>query len=110
MKFKYMPGMRPTPMLMYQTVQNNDVFNENLNAFKQGEYINNLNHMWNIGSYIIYDNDLKVVSYRISDVNNLLWLLRALNKEVVIDFDEDLILVNKKFIENLSNSKEIIKI
>ena len=41
MKFKYMPGMRPTPMLMYQTVQNNDVFNENLNAFKQGEYINN---------------------------------------------------------------------
>lgn len=108
MKFKYVPGMRPTPMLMYQKEVNINIFNEDWNSFKSGEFTTKLNHIWNMGSYIIYDDNLDVVSYRISNVHNFLWLLRVINKELTIIFKEDFIKDNQDFIKEVS--EELITI
>ena len=102
MKFKYVPGMRPTPMLMYQTEPNQDVFDLIEDSFEKNGYFNEFNHMWNMGAYFIYNNDLEIISYRISNAHNFLWLLRALNKDIIIDFNDDFIEKNQDFIKEVS--------
>lgn len=103
MKFKYIPGTRPTPMLMYYNEPNIGVFNVEENVvFKSGNYTNKENHIWNIGAYIIYNNKLEILSYRISNPHNFIWLLRIINKEITIDFNDDFVQENKKFLDEIS--------
>ena len=102
MKFKYIPGMRPTPMLMYQIEPNQEVFQVMEDSFEKNNYIDEFNHMWNMGAYFIYNDDLEIISYRISNVHNFLWLLRALNKDITIEFNNDFIEKNQDFIKEVS--------
>ncbi len=108
MKFVYKPGIRPIPMLMYYKELNENVFNEEHNAFKNGKFINEWNHIWNIGSYLIYNNNFDILAYRITDVYNFLWLLRTINKKIVIDFTNDFIENNQNFIKEVSGELTIL--
>ncbi|MGL5205434.1 MAG: hypothetical protein ACRC7B_00770 [Metamycoplasmataceae bacterium] len=103
MKLKYSPGIRPTPMLMYQNTPNKDVFDEFENGFKMGNYIENYHHIWNIGAYIIYNDDLEIISYRISHEYNFLWLLRVINKAIIVEFNDDFVQKNQKFLTDISD-------
>lgn len=102
MKFKYIPGMRPTPMLMFQNHPNKDVFENEKDVFKKGEFVNNFHHMWNIGAYLIYNDKLEVISYRISNPHNFIWLLRIINQELTIEFEENFIKDNQNFLVEVS--------
>ncbi|MGL6124913.1 MAG: hypothetical protein ACRC1F_00275 [Metamycoplasmataceae bacterium] len=106
MKLKYVPGMRPTPMLMYQNTPNFDSFNEDENRYKKGNYTPKENHMWNMGSYLIYNENLEIISYRIANPYNFLWLLRVINKEITVEFDDIFIKENEKFL--IETSEELI--
>ncbi|MGL5732574.1 MAG: hypothetical protein ACRCXE_00670 [Metamycoplasmataceae bacterium] len=88
-------------MLMYQTTPNKDVYNELEKTFKKGIYTDNENHIWNIGAYIIYNDDLEITSYRISNEYNFLWLLRVLNKEIIVEFNDDFVKGNQKFFQEI---------
>ncbi|MGL5205118.1 MAG: hypothetical protein ACRC63_02615 [Metamycoplasmataceae bacterium] len=102
MKLKYLPGMRPTPLLMYQNTPNENVFNEYGKSFIKGDYINKENHIWNIGAYIIYNNNLEILSYRIANPYNFIWLLRVINKEILVEFNDDFVKENQKFLEEVN--------
>ncbi len=106
MKYKYKPAINPTPMLMYQIESNQVVFNEEHNIFKKGEFVKDLNHIWNMGAYLIYNNESEIITYRISNPYNFLWLLRILNKEITIDLNDDFIERNLKFLEEAA--KELV--
>jgi hypothetical protein len=45
MKYKYIPAINPTPMLMYQVESNKMAFNEEHNIFKKGDFVNDLHHL-----------------------------------------------------------------
>ncbi|MDK2819788.1 MAG: hypothetical protein KFW07_03050 [Mycoplasmataceae bacterium] len=96
MKFKYIPGMRPTPMLMYYQNIEKTSFNEQQHIYKMGDFTEDFHHIWNMGSYFIYNDRLEIIAYRISNEYNFLWLLRILNKPIIINFNDD-------FIENYQN-------
>lgn len=107
MKFKYVPGMRPTPMLMYYKEVNEKVFNEeNLNEdskiYKKGEFTQKFNHIWNMGSYFIYDDNQEIISYRITNNYNFLWLLRVINQEIIVEFNQDFVKENQDFFKEIS--------
>lgn len=93
-RYKYVIGLRPIPMLMMNSKPNESVFNEDYkNSY--GEWTNSNNTLWTIGAYIIY-NDKEVISYRFNDLANLVWLLRKINKELIIYLNEE----HKKTIDN----------
>lgn len=101
MKFKYIPGTRPTPMLMYYKNVEKSSFDEEQHIYKMGNFVENFNHIWNMGSYIIYNDELELIAYRISNEYNFLWLLRILNKSIIIDFKPDFIESYQKFFSEL---------
>ncbi|MGL4251999.1 MAG: hypothetical protein ACRDCH_00945 [Metamycoplasmataceae bacterium] len=103
MKLKYIPGLRPTPMLMYQNIPNNDVFQAFESTFKKGNYTEDQNHIWNIGSYIIYNDHLEITAYRISNEYNFLWLLRVINKEIILELQDDFVKEHQKFLLEVSD-------
>jgi hypothetical protein len=45
MKFKYIPAVNPTPMLMYQMESNMMAFNGEENIYKKGDFVNGQNHI-----------------------------------------------------------------
>jgi hypothetical protein len=77
-------------------------FNGEENIYKKGDFVNGQNHIWNMGAYLIYNNSSEIITYRISNPYNFLWLLRILNKEVTIELDQDFIEQNKKFLEEVT--------
>ncbi len=93
MKIKYIPGTYPVPMLMYYREVNKLTFEE-IKKYDPiliiGEFTNQYSHIWNMGSYIIYDDSsLEVKSSAIGNFANFVWLLRIIAKELVIEIDED---------------------
>ncbi|MGL5591532.1 MAG: hypothetical protein ACRDCF_02225 [Mycoplasmoidaceae bacterium] len=93
-KIKYIPGMRPVPMLALYNEKNMKVFDEikkNSNAdrklsFNQ-EYVDEHNHTWNHGSYIIYDDNLEVIAFTYEQLPTLFYILRSINKELIFEID-----------------------
>ena len=91
---EYIPGNRPTPMLALYNEKNINVFNDiksNANipiniSFNQ-TYVDNFNHAWNHAAYIIYDNELNIIAFTYSEISNLFFILRALNKKLILEFD-----------------------
>lgn len=97
-KLKYKPGTKPVPMLMYYKDVNQEVYNELSSSqdikIKQNEFSTNYNHIWNIGAYIIYD-DQKVTSCVCSEISNLIWLFRTISKPIIWEIDDSILSILK---------------
>lgn len=99
----YIPGMRPTPLLMYETYPNNKVYDQMVLDMIE-VYKTNMNarifnysktHMWNIGAYLSYDEDTnEIILFAFSDFSNMIYLLRQINKPLKITISKE----NYKFI------------
>lgn len=94
MKLKYITGLRPTPMLMYYVKPEKTVFDEMFSSddvmIKKGKFVEKYNHIWNMGAYIIYDeNTLEIISFIITNFSNFIYLLRTVNKPLIINIDEE---------------------
>ncbi|MGL4617003.1 MAG: hypothetical protein ACRCUM_02085 [Mycoplasmoidaceae bacterium] len=93
-KIKYIPGIRPMPMIALYNEKNMKVFNQikkNSNAnekitFNQ-EYVDDCNHIWNHGSYIIYNDNLNVMAFVYEQLPTLFYALRSINKELIFEID-----------------------
>lgn len=88
-KVKYIPGNRPTPMLMVYNEPNEQVYNANLkrmiDTYKiliNNKSFNSSNkHYWNVGSYISFNeqtNEADLIAFEHFDT--FIFLLRAINK------------------------------
>lgn len=99
-KYVYIPGLRPTPMLAYYTDIKEEIYNEEYkNSY--GDFTIEKNHMWNIGAYLIFDKETnKIISYKFNDVFHFIWLLRILNLPLEIKFNENFIKNNQDFFKN----------
>lgn len=95
--FCYIPGIYPTPMLMYYQKQNQEVFDNEEYNYSFGQYSKEHNHIWNIGAYIIYNDKNEIISYRIRSSEYFLWLLRVINKELIMKLDEKFVKENQDF-------------
>lgn len=95
--FSYIPGIYPTPMLMYYQKPNKDFFVSDEYKYSFGEYIEGENHIWNIGAYIIYNDKNEIIGYKIQSPEYFLWLLRVINKELIMVFDEKFVKENQDF-------------
>lgn len=85
-KFKYVPGSYPLPMIMVNVKPNEQVYNEQYKT-SFGKWNKEGTSFWTIGSYMIV-KDKEISSYKYNEFANLVWLLRTLNKEVSIYIDE----------------------
>lgn len=106
MKFRYVPGLRPTPMLMYYVQPEKNVYNEMIkdqsNIITIGQYSPNLNHIWNMNSYIIYDDEtLKISSVVINSFSNFIYLLRNMNKPLTIEIDDNTYNILTSYVEDI---------
>ena len=90
-KYKYIVSPRPTPMLAYYQEQNKQIWEEKYeHEFGKYSSDNHLKHWWNIGSYLIVDEEkLQVVAYKYNEISHLIWLLRIISKELIIHLDEN---------------------
>lgn len=88
-KVKYIPGNRPTPMLMVYNEPNEQVYNTNIkrmiDTYKiliNNKSFNSSNkHYWNVGSYISFNeqtNEADLIAFEHFDT--FIFLLRAINK------------------------------
>ncbi len=110
MKFKYIPGLRPTPMLMYYREPNKEIFNEfNENNNFNLLFDNNNSHYWNHNAYLIMDDEKNILTHVVfNDFIYLVYLLRVINKEVIFEIDDDKYNLIKKDLDQLKD--EIILI
>ena len=88
-KVKYIPGNRPTPMLMVYNEPNEQVYNTNIkrmiDTYKiliNNKSFNSSNkHYWNVGSYISFNeqtNEADLIAFEHFDT--FIFLLRSINK------------------------------
>ncbi|KFB07498.1 sugar phosphate isomerase family [Malacoplasma iowae] len=88
-KVKYIPGNRPTPMLMLYNEPNEQVYSANvkrmIDTYKiliNNKSFNSSNkHFWNIGSYVSFNeqtNEVDLIAFEHFDT--LIFLLRAINR------------------------------
>lgn len=88
-KVKYIPGNRPTPMLMVYNEPNEQVYNTNIkrmiDTYKiliNNRSFNSSNkHYWNVGSYISFNeqtNEADLIAFEHFDT--FIFLLRSINK------------------------------
>ena len=113
MKIKYIPGMRPVPMLMYYTDPNQDFYNDLCNSqelfVKYGFFSEHTNHLWNMSAYIIYDENLNVSSLVSNQIGHFVWLLRTLNKPLIFELNEQQINeIKQEWQNDFSSEFEII--
>mgnify|MGYP006999718125 CR=1 FL=1 len=108
MKFKYIPGIRPTPMLMFYNEPNLEVYEgqikdaqSELNLNFKNLYKIDDHHYWNNGVYIIFNDKYEVISHVISHFPNLLYLLRAINKPLIFEFNDNEIKIFKEDLDKL---------
>lgn len=105
MQFRYIPGIRPTPMLAIYDTPNFDVFANIRNLMNQeikvvnyeSDFIDNFKHFWNHGAYIIFDeSSLEIKSLVFSDFSNFIFLLRSINKALWFYVKESMRLIFEK--------------
>lgn len=91
LKFVYIPGMRPTPMLAVYDIPNLEVYNNTYTSMKdsldnidiESNYSDSFKHFWNHGAYIIFDEtNLEIKSLLFSDFSLFIFLLRFINKSL----------------------------
>lgn len=98
-KVEYNPGLRPTPMLMYYTDPNKEVYNETVQGMIQtykfvinNKQFNTSNsHYWNMGAYVSFNeqtNEVDLISF--SNFSTLVFLLRAINKPLYFYVKKDI--------------------
>lgn len=110
MIYKYIPGLRPTPMLAYYTEQNKEHFDnliEESNFLVKREFITEGRHYWNMNSYVIITTNI-VVSLAFVDFSTLLFLLRVINEEIFINLNDDEYLKVKDEINKLGGELEFV--
>lgn len=115
MKLIYTPGLNPTPMLAIENTKNKEVFEGLKKESDFGEILNNQKysengeHFFNINSYIIVENN-KVISFVFTDFMYLVFILRAINKEITFELSTETYNKLKALIENnLENEFKSIK-
>lgn len=95
---------KPTPMLAYHNTPNINVFNDEYKYIFNNDFINDnssIKHIWNMNAYIIYNEELKkVISYKFNEPEYFLWLLRIINLELEIIFNDDFVRENQDFFVN----------
>lgn len=102
-KFRYVPGLYPVPMIMMWKEANQEVFNE-IYKYQFGEWEDQNQCIWTLGAYLIYDEE-KIISYRFDDFSNLTWLLRSISKPLVIEIDKR---IEKEILKHYSNEFELL--
>lgn len=96
-KFSYIPGIRPTPMIMVWHEKNKSFFKdlqkEMLISFDVGWkpiWTDNYMHLWNDGAYIIYNPDnYEIITFVYRSEDRLLFLLRYINKPLFFLFSSE---------------------
>lgn len=115
MKFRYCPGNYPTPMLAYYTEPNLEVFKEYLGAMSDTyniipKYIEGNKHYWNMNAYVIVNEQMnEVLSFSFIEFIYIIYLLRVINKELIINIDDVIYEANKSDFEALSTELVLIK-
>lgn len=113
MKLKYIPGIRPTPMLMYYNEPNIECFNEFKNEHdfnNNAEFSQNFKHYWNMNAYLIFDESTNIVKTMVFSVFiYVVYLLRVINKELVVEINDDIYQIIKKDLKDLQGELEIIE-
>lgn len=92
---EYVPGIRPTPLLMVWHDKNSNFYYELLKNMHKNfdlklnlEFDENNEHVWNDGCYIVYDkaaNKIKSLAFESED--RFLFLLRFINKPITLEID-----------------------
>ncbi|MGL4647347.1 MAG: hypothetical protein ACRCVI_01320 [Mycoplasmoidaceae bacterium] len=102
-KLKYLPGIRPTPMLVVFNDHNlqafEDIKNECLSPldFKR-TFINDFHHLWNPNAYLIYNDQNEILAFVYTNIAYLFYLLRSLNKPLMLEINaNDLEALKKEF-------------
>lgn len=113
MRFKYIPGNHPTPMLAFYNEPNLNHFNELLNEMKinpKNKFNNDLIHFWNMNAYLIYNQENnEVVAYAFNDFFYLVYLLRVINRELIIEFNDEVYAWINKDLNEINDELIIIK-
>lgn len=115
MKFKYIPGERPCPMLAYNTEPSLNAFNEYVRDMAEiydrvPKYDRKHTHIWNMNAYIIYDEETnEVLACAFLEFIYVIYLLRALNKPLTMNFDQDVYDDNIDDFEVLTDELELLK-
>ena len=106
-KLEYTPGNRPAPMIMVQNQINPDVFNEKYeNEFGKWNNDKSTIHFWSINAYIIIENN-KIISYRYNEIINLIWILRIVNKKLIIEIADNIF--KNEISKNFEDEFKVIK-
>ncbi len=107
MKFRYVPGNYPVPMLAIEVKANADVFNSMIQEpdfiFKsEDQFTPKYKHAFNMNAYIIYDeNECKVIAIRTTSFPHLVYLFRSLGKPFEFELEEQEYQTIKGDFENL---------
>ncbi|BAC44739.1 hypothetical protein D8X55_04895 [Malacoplasma penetrans] len=97
-KLIYLSGFRPVPMLMVWHDINKNFYNsivkemkENLNIeFKNDVFDEQVQHVWNDGCYLIYDESTFMIrALAFSSLDRLIFLLRYVNKNLWMQFNDE---------------------
>lgn len=96
MKIKYIQGMRPTAMLAFYNEPNEECFQGQINSAKEelsliyeSNFQKEGEHFWNPGSYIIIEDNEIVGAHVISYFPHFLYLMRTLNRPLIIELSDD---------------------
>lgn len=112
MKIKYIPGLRPVPMLMYYTEKNKNVYDELANEMKISnitKFEDNGIHYWNMNAYLILDEqNNKIDSMVFSMFIYAIYLLRVINKEIIIELPDDYYELIKDDLSALKGEIEVL--
>lgn len=97
-KLIYLSGFRPVPMLMVWHDINKNFYHsivkemkENLNIeFKNDVFDEQVQHVWNDGCYLIYDESTSMIrALAFSSLDRLIFLLRYVNKNLWMQFNDE---------------------
>ncbi len=115
MKFKYIPGERPTPMLAYNTEPNLNAFNECVRDMDGvysvlPKYDRKHKHYWNMNAYLIIDEEKnEIIACAFIEFMYVIYLLRVINKEFILEFGQDIYDDNIDDFEALADELVLVK-
>lgn len=92
-KLSYIPGFRPTPLLMVWYDVNKKFYDDLVQEMEQNLFIKftnsafdeQVNHIWNDSCYMVYNPDsLSIRALAFSSIEKLIYLLRHVNKNLTM--------------------------
>lgn len=102
-KFTFNEKM-PMPMIAIYQEPNTEVF-ESIASEK--EFLENFNHIWSMGSYIIYD-DSEIKTFLFEEFINLIYLLRFMRKNWILELSDKEFEQNQEIIFMLNQEIEVL--